>query len=320
MICPCTLKLFGYGALAFILLKCFCIFKRLFYPFFIASPVSLIKKAGARWAVITGSTDGIGKAYAIELAKSGFNIVLISRNPTKLNDVKQEIEKVSQDIEIKTIAFDFTNASLADYEEIILSKLRTLDIGILVNNVGLSYEYPNILHKIEGGLKRVTDITVINTLPPTLLTAAILPQMVERKSGIVINLASFAGFNQMPMWAVYSATKKYVSFLTGILQKEYHDSGVLFQAVSPMMVATNMSKVKKTSFFTPSPTQYVKSALKTVGNASETTGTFSHQLQAEILGLLPESILDYLFWSTSKTTRAKALKKKERQAAEGKKD
>ncbi|CEF65524.1 Estradiol 17-beta-dehydrogenase 12 [Strongyloides ratti] len=320
MLCPCTLKIFGYGALGFILLKFFFILKRLFYPFFIASPISLIKKAGARWAVVTGSTDGIGKAYAIQLAKKGFNIVLISRNPTKLQDVKHEIEKISQDIEIKTIAYDFTNASLNDYEKIILSELKSLEVGILINNVGLSYEYPDILHKIDGGLQRITDITVINTLPPTLLTAAILPQMVERKSGIIVNVASFAGFHQMPMWAVYSATKKYVNFLTEILQKEYSNTGICFQALNPMMVATNMSKVKKTSFFTPSPSQYVKSALNTIGNASSTTGTFAHQLQAEILGLLPEFVLDYIFWSTSKVTRSKALKKKERLAAEGKKD
>uniref|UniRef100_A0A0N4ZFF3 Hydroxysteroid 17-beta dehydrogenase 12 n=1 Tax=Parastrongyloides trichosuri TaxID=131310 RepID=A0A0N4ZFF3_PARTI len=318
MFCNCTLKLIAYGTLSFLLLKTLCLLKRLFYPFFIASPISLIKQAGARWAVVTGSTDGIGKAYATELAKKGFNIVLISRNQKKLDDVKEEIEKVSQDVEIKTIVFDFTNASTTDYQKDIIEKLNELEIGILVNNVGLSYEYPDILHKIEGGLQRVADITIINTLPPTLLTAAILPQMVSRKGGIVINIGSFAGWNQMPMWAVYSATKKYVGFLTGILQKEYANSGILFQSVSPMMVATNMSKVKKTSFFTPSPTDFVKSAIKTIGNDSDTTGYFSHQLQAEIMGLLPEFLFTYSVFNFSKATRSKALKKKERLAAEAK--
>uniref|UniRef100_A0A0K0EEF9 Estradiol 17-beta-dehydrogenase 12 n=1 Tax=Strongyloides stercoralis TaxID=6248 RepID=A0A0K0EEF9_STRER len=320
MLCPCTLKFLGYGALGFILFKCFFILKRLFYPFFIASPVSLIKKAGARWAIVTGSTDGIGKAYATELAKNGFNIVLISRNPTKLQDVKHEIEKVSQDIEIKTIAFDFTNPSLEDYEKIIFNEVKSLEVGILVNNVGLSYEYPELLHKTEGGLKRITDISIVNTLPPTILTAGILPQMIERKSGVVVNVASFAGYYPIPMLAVYSATKKYVNHITEILQKEYSSSGICFQSLCPMMVATNMSKVKKPSFFTPSPTQYVKSALKTIGNASDTTGIFAHQLQAEFVGLLPEFVLNYLLWSTNKTIRAKAIKKKERLAAEGKKD
>lgn len=67
-----------------------------------------IKKFG-QWALITGSTDGIGKAYAIELAKQGFNIILISRTKDKLEQVSQEIQSQYSKIQVKTVAIDFTS-------------------------------------------------------------------------------------------------------------------------------------------------------------------------------------------------------------------
>lgn len=82
---------------------------------------------------MTGSTDGIGKAYAVELAKKGFNLVLISRSNEKLNTVANEIKQKYASAEIKTIAFDFTNANLKDYESIIFSQLNQIEVGILGN-------------------------------------------------------------------------------------------------------------------------------------------------------------------------------------------
>lgn len=78
---------------------------------------------------------------------------------------------------------------------------------ILVNNVGLSYNFPERLDRIEGGLKLVTDITVVNTVPTTLLTTYVLKQMAARKNGIIVNVASSAAYFPLFYWAVYSATK-----------------------------------------------------------------------------------------------------------------
>lgn len=76
-----------------------------------------------------------------------------------------------------------------------------------MNNVGLSYEYPERLDCIEGGLKRVTDITVINTVPTTLLSAFVLKQMAIRKNGVVVNISSSSAYFPLFYWAIYSATK-----------------------------------------------------------------------------------------------------------------
>ncbi|TKR76917.1 hypothetical protein L596_017986 [Steinernema carpocapsae] len=216
--CMCPVIALGWAALAFIGYRLFKAVANVVYPYKIAAPIDLKKAAGGEWAVVTGSTDGIGLAYAKELARKGFNILLVSRTQSKLDAVKKEIEE-EFNVESKTLAYDFTNPAVADYENQLVAELNKINIGILVNNVGLSYEYPEVLHKIEGGLQRVADITVINTVPPTVLSAAVLPKMVERRSGVIVNIASSAAANPMSMWAVYSATKKY--------QQERHDPNYL---------------------------------------------------------------------------------------------
>jgi len=314
MVCDCTLKALGWAALAFLFYKVGRILFNVVYPYLIAAPKNLRELAGAKWAVVTGSTDGIGKAYAFELAKRGFNLVLISRTPKKLEDVANEIKEKHSDVQIKNIPFDFTNASLADYESTILSELNKLEVGVLINNVGMSYEYPDRLHKIDGGLKRIADITVINTVPTTVLTAAVLKQMSERNKGVVVNISSSAAYYPLTFWAIYTATKKYVTWISEVLRKEYADTGITIQTICPMMVATNMSKVKRASFFTPNPEQYAKAAIRTIGNVDETTGYLSHQIQASFLWNIPAILLEKLTSDNSVATRKRALKKKEASA------
>lgn len=302
-------------ALACIVSKLLKTFVNIVYPYLFAVPQNILVLAGSRWAVVTGSTDGIGKAYAFELAKKGFDLVLISRTQSKLDTVAEEIKEKHSNVQIKTIAFDFTNANLHDYEEAILSELGQIEVGVLVNNVGMGYEYPERLDRLEGGLKRVTDITVINTVPATVLCAFVLKQMAERKSGIVINVASSASYYPLCYWAIYSATKKYVLWLSEILRKEYGNSGITIQTVCPMMVATKMSKVRKTSFFTPSPEKFAAEAVRSIGHIEETTGCLAHQIQAEIFfNFLPSFLVNKLTTDNSKNIRARALKKKENAA------
>lgn len=93
-------------------------------------------KSYGKWAVVTGCTDGIGKAYAEQLAKRGLSIVLISRTLEKLNEQAKELQDRFK-VETKVIAADFTEPN-SIYPNI-RTQLADLDIGILVNNVGMSY-------------------------------------------------------------------------------------------------------------------------------------------------------------------------------------
>lgn len=118
-------------AVLFFAKKVFDSLYRLFYPFFLATPCDLKALAGSSWAVVTGSTDGIGKAYAIGLAKRGFNLLLISRSEEKLNAVSSEIRILALGIDVRTITFDFVTANVSDYEEKIFAVLRDYEIGLL---------------------------------------------------------------------------------------------------------------------------------------------------------------------------------------------
>ncbi|KAJ8951942.1 hypothetical protein NQ318_013609 [Aromia moschata] len=132
-------------------------FFRFFYDNFIATKLHInavnLRETG-KWAVVTGATDGIGKAYAELLAKKGLKIVLISRTQSKLDDVAKEIEQ-KYNVETKTIAANFTNTTVI-YSEID-KQLTGLDIGVLVNNVGMSYPPPRVLPRPEEQRRSIRE-------------------------------------------------------------------------------------------------------------------------------------------------------------------
>nr|KAF6484893.1 hydroxysteroid 17-beta dehydrogenase 3 [Rousettus aegyptiacus] len=114
------------------LVKCVSFSKCIFLHFWNVLPRSFLKSMG-QWAVITGAGDGIGKAYAFELARQGLNVVLISRTLEKLQAIAVEIE-VTTGSSVKIIQVDFTKDDIYEY---IKEELKGLEIGILVNNVGM---------------------------------------------------------------------------------------------------------------------------------------------------------------------------------------
>ncbi|KAL7072138.1 hypothetical protein ACQ4LE_008440 [Meloidogyne hapla] len=270
----------------YIALSVLCAIYRIFFPFFYLFPKNLHSLAGAKWALITGGTDGIGRAYVNELAKKQFNIIIISRSQSKLDNVAKEVKEEFKEIEVRTIAFDFTNPKLEDYEKNIFNKIDDIDIGILVNNVGMFNEYPERFEKTD--IKHMTAMALCNMLPQTILSHYVLKQMLSRRKGIVVNISSTMGSFQWYYMAIYSASKKYAQWLSATLQDEYSSSGIEIQTVSPMFVATKMTKVSKPSFTEPTAVKFVRQAVHSIGLIKETTGCFAHQLMLELVSPLPK--------------------------------
>ncbi|KXJ12187.1 Very-long-chain 3-oxoacyl-CoA reductase [Exaiptasia diaphana] len=159
-------------------------------------------KAFGSWAVVTGCTDGIGKSYAKQLAKQGLNIVLMSRNLEKLKKVEEEIRS-EYNVETRIIVIDFSGGQ--EIYQDIGDKLKDLEIGILVNNVGVGVKCPDyfLMLPIEETCKMIN----VNILSVVMMTYIVLPMMVARKSGLVINVSSIAGRIPNPLVSTYSSTK-----------------------------------------------------------------------------------------------------------------
>uniref|UniRef100_A0A3B3RMA3 Hydroxysteroid (20-beta) dehydrogenase 2 n=1 Tax=Paramormyrops kingsleyae TaxID=1676925 RepID=A0A3B3RMA3_9TELE len=161
-------------------------------------------RAYGQWAVVTGATSGIGKAYAMELASRGLDVVLVSRSEGKLQAVAKEIESM-YGRQTRIIQTDFTEGPQI-YPRI-AEKLQGLEIGILVNNVGMNYAGMLVSFlDVPDPEQRITQVINCNILSVTQVS-------VPGCKGLIINVSSEAASAPQPLLTLYSATKVSSSFL-----------------------------------------------------------------------------------------------------------
>ncbi|XP_014797924.1 PREDICTED: hydroxysteroid dehydrogenase-like protein 1 isoform X1 [Calidris pugnax] len=163
--------------------------------------IDLVKRYG-KWAVVTGSTDGIGKAYAEELAKRGVNIILISRNKEKLESVSRSISETYK-VETDFIVADFSKGR--EPYPAIREALKDREIGILVNNVGMFYPYPDYFTNLSEDV--LWDMININIVSANMMMHIVLPRMVEKMRGAIVNVSSASCCQPTPMLTIYGASK-----------------------------------------------------------------------------------------------------------------
>lgn len=168
-------------------------------------PAKNLKKYGS-WALVTGPTDGIGKAFAFQLARKGLNLVLVGRSPSKLKDVSDGILAKYGKTQIKTVVVDFSG-DLDDGVKRIRETIEGLDLGVLINNAGISYPYARFFHEVDEELLR--NLIKVNVEGTTKVTQAVLPGMLQRKRGAIVNIGSGVSvvIPSDPLYALYAATK-----------------------------------------------------------------------------------------------------------------
>lgn len=296
---------------------------RIIYPHVLAKRLGHVidLKTLGKWAVVTGSTDGIGKGYAKELAKRGLNVFLISRSEEKLKATMEEIRSLAPNVEVKYLVVDFIKADPAMYQTAITEALKDIEIGILVNNVGQSYSYPEAFLNVRGGNEEFFQGMVsVNCMSTVQMTKIVLPAMAAREKGAIVNIASSLAFTPAPYLSVYAACKAFVSYFTLGIRSEYADSGVIFQVVYPFYVATKMAGIARKSFYVADPDEFASGALDTVGIVDMTCGSLVHELQGIIVNLVPSFLLVIATKKALRNVRDKFLRKEQRTQQEKKED
>ncbi|KAL6188142.1 hypothetical protein ACLB2K_039536 [Fragaria x ananassa] len=255
-------------------------------------PSKNLKKYGS-WAIITGSTDGIGKALAFEMAAKGLNLVLVGRDPSKLEATSHGInEKFGHQVEIKNILMDLAKLSGEDIARVIEEGIKGLDVGVLVNNAGVAYPYAKYFHEVD--LELMESITKVNIEAATWVSRAVIPGMLKKKRGAIVNIGSGSSVivPSYPLYTVYAASKAYLAVFTRCTSLEYKQQGIDIQCQIPIFVATKMTKLKASSFLIASPEMYSKASIRCIGYEHLCTPYWGHSVQWFIARALPDAILN----------------------------
>ncbi|MGB9473840.1 MAG: SDR family oxidoreductase [Candidatus Udaeobacter sp.] len=191
-------------------------------------------------ALITGASAGIGREFACQLASRAKSLILIARREQRLNDLCGKLEQ-----QYPNIAVFLRKTDLADPVQLneLLAWLdrASIDVDLLINNAGLG----------DSGAFATSDpirneqMTLVNVVALTRLTRHLLPRMITQRRGGILNVSSSAGFLPIPDFAVYAATKAYVTSFSEALRAELRGTGVSVCALCPGPVHTEFQEVAK---------------------------------------------------------------------------
>jgi len=183
-------------------------------------------------AVITGASGGIGAIYADRLAERGYDLVLIARSADKLAQVAGRI-RAKADRKVTVFPADLADAAdLASVEAFLKAQPG---ITMLVNNAGLG----GTDSLLDSDVDAMTSLIALNVTALTRLTYAVVPGLVERGAGSIVNIASVVGINPELLNGVYGGSKAFVVAFSQSLQHELAGTGVAVQVVLPGATATD---------------------------------------------------------------------------------
>jgi len=190
--------------------------------------------------LITGASAGIGREFARQLAGHAGALVLVARRLERLEELRDELTRRDPNLNVHVHAADLSQPGQV---EELCTWLEREDIAIdfLINNAGLGDYGPFATSE----LIRDEAMLLVNVVALTALTRRLLPPMIADKRGAVLNVSSSASFLPMPGFAVYAATKAYVTSFTEAIRAELHGTGVTVASLCPGPVHTEFTKVAR---------------------------------------------------------------------------
>jgi hypothetical protein len=190
-------------------------------------------------ALITGASSGMGYEFSRLLAQRGFNLVLVARSADRLAEIASELA-AAHPIKAEAIAQDLSRPEAAAqlFAEV---NRRRLPVDVLVNNAGFGGLGPYA----DSDWENQREMIQLNVVSLAELTRLVLPEMIRRKSGKILNVGSTGSFAPVPNMAVYGATKAFVLSFSEAISAELQGTGVSVTALCPGVTKTNFFKRAK---------------------------------------------------------------------------
>ncbi len=243
--------------------------------------------------LITGTTSGIGAAFAEKFAREGNNLILVSRNETKLHRQQKELQSRYQ-VSVECISCDLAEAGAA---ELIASKAKKLglSVDVLINNAGFN----EAGYFTDTQLSKELDMIQVHIKVLTTLTKLFLPGMMERGHGRILNVGSTGAYMPCPCDTVYAATKAYVLSFSNGLYQELKGTGVTVTCLCPGATQTlfaskaNIDNTLLFKLFVMQPEDVASIGYKSLmkGKRTTTAGLYNKLLVLSSK-LLPISIIN----------------------------
>ncbi|KAI5925889.1 putative oxidoreductase,short chain dehydrogenase [Camillea tinctor] len=302
------------------ILNLICIYLR---PSRLSRYAHLSRAGEAPWALVTGASDGIGLAFAYELAGSGFNVVLHGRNHEKISRVMSRLQATFPQRSYRILVADagyvacltHLKASTQEHRNgqekassaplnftAIQRELGDINLTVLINNAGGGPVNPAFLSVLESPEDTITESISLNGLFPLYLTRALLPNLIRHAPSLVINTNTMIdqGF---PLVASYSASKEFIMAITRALRLEMQMVGlgedVEILGIKFGRVTGAHGCKEPVSLFVPNATMMVKAALARAGYGNRIViGYWGHALQqlgARLFIALPRWVEDKIF-------------------------
>jgi 17beta-estradiol 17-dehydrogenase / very-long-chain 3-oxoacyl-CoA reductase len=250
--------------------------------------VDFVQKYG-KWAVVTGGAGGIGRGVAEDLARRGMSLVIIDIDQRRLAETKRLLESEPNVGQVEAIQADLADSTPANFEKL-RAQLEpdSRDIGVLVNNVGM---FPSRCQEFDRHkMQSIIAMANANMLAMVRLTRMIMPGMLQRRRGLLLNVSSVLGSVPMPYMSVYAPTKAFVDSFTRQLQMEYSSQPIDIVLLKPALVRTNIlgqsDEVNRFPFLSL-PETFARSALNAVSSGINTqSGLFTDALFLELLRVI----------------------------------
>ncbi len=236
-------------------------------------------------AIITGPTSGIGEAFAHKLAKQGFHLVLIARRKEKLHELSNQLSNL-YNTTVNYIMADLSIESDIKQTEDRLKELPNVDL--LINNAGFGIAGFFNDVPLEEQL-RMINVHLASTVR---FCKAVLPGMIEKQSGAIINVASFAAFMELPGSVMYSTTKAALIKFSQTLHNEVSPLGIKIQALSPGFTPTGFHTAirRDSSVITNSVPDFLWTSVQKVVDTSLA------ELNSNSVICIPGKLNSILFW------------------------